>query len=144
MKFVLDEDGKIKGYTTETGGADTVIPFSGEVTDLISKLKQTGKSSFTGSGDWSSKTISVANSNSNYKFGLILITAEVDSYSCPISSVNFNNIDILFGVLNQSPERTKSSFYIGLFATNVSSIAVTIGSKTKASDREYRVFIYTA
>ena len=79
-----------------------------------------------------------------YKFGIIIITAEVDSYSCPISGVSFSNINILWGKLNQSPERTHSSFYVGLFTDIVRNVNFTITSNIRASDRQYRVQIYTA
>ena len=37
MEFILDKDGKITGYKTEIGGADTVYPFksSSEIGDVL-------------------------------------------------------------------------------------------------------------
>ena len=139
----VGDDGKLHKVQ---GGADSVLPFSnGDIRSIISGLTQTGSDSFTGSGDWRTTTRNVAvNDTTNYKFGIIIITAEVDSYSCPISGVSFSNINILWGKLNQSPERTHSSFYVGLFTDIVRNVNFTITSNIRASDRQYRVQIYTA
>ena len=124
-----------------------MLPFnSNDIQPItISDLTLTGSDSFTGSGDWRSTTRNVAvNDTTNYKFGVIIITAEVDSYSSPISGVSISNINILWGKLNQSPERTKSSFYVGIFTDVVRAITITIRSNTAASDRQYRIQIYTS
>ena len=125
------------------GGADSVLNFS-TIRPILTEMKLTGSDSFTGSGDWTTTTRNVAVNNSNYRLGIIIVTAEVDEYKVPIKAITFNNMNILWGTLNQSPERTHSSFYVGLFTDIVRNVNFTITSNIRASDRQYRVQIYTA
>ena len=132
-----DSTGKITGYKTTIGGADTVFPFSssGEFNVVL-----VNSGSLTGSGDWMSKAFSVNCEPGTYY--MFLLTAEVDEYQRPISGVSISNVDNIFAELKQSPERQHSSFYTAIVKTTSNSITVTINSGVAATDRQYRWALY--
>lgn len=57
VSFVVDETGKITGYTTNTGGADSVFPFKSGGIDLENPLWENPDA--TTSADFQAQTISI-------------------------------------------------------------------------------------
>ena len=89
VSFVVDSTGKITGYSTNTGGADTVFPFSSKNLSLITTGQMNGN-----------------NVSRTYTFD-----KTYDNVFCVLSSAKDNDIYVTADLSSSNPNLIKSQVY---------------------------------